>query len=243
MSAPMRLSERTRCRSPQRVLSALLFGAALLTGGAIAAVGGEHPRAEAASVTRFDGAAGIALDNIGFGPRRLCMPIGVALESGDFFYGLERLRGPHELEFHYRKGTTVVSEFPEFLIVEVRAVPSNCELGELGVGLHSALVWDERFMRSWRFRLTWVNGAQERPVDVISTEAWKPLRMMAGPPHWNYCLLVRSKSIPITADLKLEVLSPEGQRLARLIGGMDRAVPTYGLFDQVTDMEPRPYPH
>jgi hypothetical protein len=171
------------------------------------------------------------------------MPIGVALESGDFFDGLERVRRPHELEFHYHKGTTVLTEFPEFLIVEVRVVPGTCKLGEMGVGPHPPLVWDERFMRSWRFQLTWVRGAQRMPVDVTSTEGWKPVRMMAGPPHWTYYFLVRSKSIGITTSLELEVLSPEGQRLARLVGGMDRAIPTYGLFDQVTDIEPRPYPH
>jgi len=228
----------------RRALSVVFLSGTLLTLGGAGAVGGKQPHREAPSVTEFHEAAGIAWDNIGFGPRRLCLPIGVVLESGDFFDGLERVRGPHELEFHYRKGTTLLSEFPEFLIVEVDVVPSSCEIGELGVGPHPPLVWDERFMRSWRFRLTWVRGAQRTPVDIISTEGWKPLRVMPGPPHyWTYYFVVRSKSIAITTSLELEVLSPEGQHLARLVGGMDRAFPTFGLFDQVTDIEPRPYPH
>jgi len=239
----MRLSERTRCRSPQRVLSALFFGAALLTHSALGALGGKHPHKEAPSVTKFEEAVGIAWDNIGFGPTRLCLPIGVVLESGAFFDGLERVRGPRELEFHYRRGTAIVSEFPESLIVEVDVVPPACTLGEMGVGPHPPLVWDERFMRSWRFRLTWVRGPQRTPVDIISTEGWKPVRTMTGPPHWIYYFLVRSKNIAITTSLELEVLSPEGQDLARLVGGMDRAIPTFGRSDQATDMEPRPYPH
>jgi len=239
----MRLSDTGGGGRARRVLSVALLSWTLLTLGVARAVSGEHPHRQAPSVAEFDEAAGIVWDIIGFGPGRLCIPIAVTLESEAFFDGLERVRGPHELGSRYHKGATVVTEFPESLLVGVDVAPGMCELGEMGVGPHAPLVWDERFMRSWRFRLTWVRGPQRTPVDIISTEGWKPVRTMTGPPHWIYYFLVRSKNIAITTSLELEVLSPEGQDLARLVGGMDRAIPTFGRSDQATDMEPRPYPH
>ncbi len=52
----------------------------------------KKPDADRSVVTQFDGAAMIALDNIGWGPKKLCIPVGVVLKSGDFFDGRQRVR-------------------------------------------------------------------------------------------------------------------------------------------------------
>jgi hypothetical protein len=208
-----------------RLLFTLLLAGLPLTVGDGAVAGRRRSGREKPTVTDFHGAVMIALDSTGFSARRLCIPLGVVLESRDFFDGLQRVRSPLEMEFHYRKGSKPVEEFPESLLVQIRVVPAVCGLGEIGVGPHQPLVWDEQFMRSWRFQLNWVVGARVNPVDIISTEGWIPAQNTAGDDQWRYNFQIDSRKIPIASNLKLEVLSPDGQLLARLIGGMDRAIP------------------
>lgn len=240
----MRVGNTIRRKWARHVLPAMALGGALLVGGGVGAAGRGHAKRDKATVTEFHGAAAIALDNIGFGPKRLCIPIGLVLASGDFFDGLQRIRGPLEFEFQYRKAAAVVREFPESLLIQVRVAPSVCGLGEMGVGRNAPLLWDEQFMRSWRFQLNWVSGARVRPVDVVSSEGWIPVQVMVGPQQWKYNFWVRSANVPITESLRLELLSPEGQHLAQLVGGMDRADPAYEPPENLrTDIEPRPYRH
>jgi hypothetical protein len=234
-----------RRRVPPYLLGAIL----LLVPGATGVEGKWHDRHKPV-VREFHDCAIIALDNLSFGPKRLCIPIAVFLWSVDFFDGLRRVRNPLEFEFHYFKGSVPVREFPEFLIVEISLTPSSCRLGELVDHPHPPFLWDEQFMRSWRLRLSWVRGSQVMPVEIISSGkefgSSVPLRMLPwGVPFstalaeggwvptrdvlgrvlgWSYYFWVKSKGIPISDTLKLELVTPDGDVVARLLGSLDRAL-------------------
>jgi hypothetical protein len=201
-------------------------------------------------VREFQDCAIIALDSLSFGAKRLCIPIAVYLRSVDFFDGLQRVRNPLEFEFHYFRGSVPVREFPESLIVEISVTPSICRLGDLTGRPNPPFLWDEQFMRSWRLRLSWVRGPQVTPVEIISSGkefgSSVPLRMLPwGVPFstalaeggwvptrgewdrilgWSYYFWVKSRGIPISEDLKLEVVTPDGEVVARLFGSLDRAL-------------------
>jgi hypothetical protein len=149
-------------------------------------------------------------------------PLGVILSHDSFFQGLLRVRGPAALEWQYLRNGQNVERFPESLSVEIVAIPSYCAQPR------QLPVWTDKlieFMGALRFELQWVEGGKFTPGEIVlvRTSALPPEGMAW--PRWRYDLQVKSVNVPIADDLSIEVYSPDGQRLVRVIGGMDRADP------------------
>jgi hypothetical protein len=156
---------------------------------------------------------------------RTCIdPVGLILED-ESFQGLMRVRGPAEFTWRYLKNGGIVERFPNSLRVEIRAVPSYCDRRPL---LPPWPMWSEKlvdFMGALRFKLEWMEGSKVIPAEIDSVRASSSSAEGITWPRWTYYLETWSVNVPITDDLSVELLSPEGQRLVRVIGGMDRAEP------------------
>jgi hypothetical protein len=152
-------------------------------------------------------------------------PLAVILEDESFFEGLRRIRGNSALGWRYLRDGQTVERFPNSLSIEVRAVPSYCPQRR---AFPPWPLWNDKlveFMGALRFKLQWLEGSKFTPAEIDSLRTSTFPAEGAAWPRWSYCVEIWSVGIPITDDLSVEVLSPDGQRLVRMIGGMDRADP------------------
>jgi hypothetical protein len=125
------------------------------------------------------------------------------------FEGLERVETDSKTEF--RRSKKVVKMFPDFIDVEVWAVPSICDSHDrhrqpkdLGVGAIDALT----------FRFSWKRDFDLRPAETV--DSFK--KHLSGGNLWFFYFQVKGEKVPLTDHLVLHVVGKDAKDLARLSG-------------------------
>lgn len=155
-------------------------------------------------------------------------PLAVLLAHETFFERLTRVRGPTDSEWRYFRDGARVDEFPESVLVEVFAVPSNCSERDR---MNGHPIWNEElreFMGSLYFQFRWLKVDEATRAQIVSARTeelpWQP-GVGHRAPQWRYYLEIESGKIPITDSLSVEIFSGDGRQLTRVISGMERASP------------------
>jgi hypothetical protein len=180
--------------------------------------------------TAFGSGAIILIGSALFQPgsdRTVCAEMNVTLVDKDFFGGLVRVRKSPQgafAQFKYYKGGHAVEWFPDAMMLEIRIVSFHCRGNIPGIFITPSP--SDRAMARLRFEFSWVDGTAATTARIVwSARRAVPLPADGSYPQWRYDFRVISKRIPITAALAVQVISPEGRRLIRVVAGLDRSVP------------------
>jgi hypothetical protein len=159
----------------------------------------------------------ISIDQAIFPHGNLCVPLVVAMTSGDFFNGLRMSATQSSRRFY--KHNQQITEFPSETTVFVRASMLACSpFPYVPVSREEA----EDFMSALNFELEWQSpDLGRKPVEGFT------LRLVSPPapvwpenekpvPVWTYILTVKTKGVPLTDDLVVTMHSETGNLLSRM---------------------------
>ena len=142
-----------------------------------------------------------------------CTDFVAFVTSGDFFEGLEPRETPDGRKFY--KDSKQVTEFPEAVTIELQALMRDCTRVPI-LPVNTATAKD--FMSTLNFDLQWKRELEQRSA-VFSTAVSSPdshVWSEGEPPYWTFDLEVKTKGVPLTDHLVVEVHSENRQLVARL---------------------------
>ena len=151
-----------------------------------------------------------------------CFRMAGRVTAPDFFDKLKRI--DDEAGTTYRRGSQVVTHFPDKLFVEfyIKDSPCSIELGETS----PRPVLTREMLASLRLRLFWKKGLAMQPVeDAKVTEAEvHPLQPYASDLkkdlprryEWTYSMTVPSAGVPLEDSLVFVLETPDGHYAARV---------------------------
>jgi len=203
-------------RSLQRKTAGLSFLSFLLL--VPAASTGQFKRDK--NIWNYDGGVIFATD--GALPNGVCFRVSGEVNAGDFFNNLKRIDDERGTVF--RRGTELVSEFPETLDVSFSIRDEPCSRGLRETAPRTYLT--REMMSQLQLLIYWKHGLNLRPVkDVKQVEARLerivpfarglaaelPVRF-----EWSYQLLVPSAGVPLTDSLVFVFRTTEERVAARV---------------------------
>lgn len=151
-----------------------------------------------------------------------CFRLAGRVSAPDFFDNLKRIDDAAGTT--YRRGSQIVTHFPEKLFVEFFIKDSPCSL-ELGETSPRPALTREMLARL-RLRLFWKKGLAMRPVEnaKIIQGAVQPLQPYAPDLNkelpqryeWTYSMTVPSAGIPLGDSLVFVLETPDGHYAARV---------------------------
>ena len=157
----------------------------------------------------------------GFRSGDTCVAFVATVESGEFFHGLQTLEIAGGREF--RKKSKKIETFPEKLTVEIEAAVDTCttrrdqnkegdETRRPTIRFDSQLMESLRFeiFRKYKFDMTPLKK-KLKAVGRTNSPTWHS----SDTERWKYELELTSKDVPLNDSLVIDVLVPEGTRLAR----------------------------
>jgi hypothetical protein len=137
----------------------------------------------------------------------VCVNLTPVLQSGDFFNGLERIDTPETSEF--RKNARLVTNFPDYMIVEMGVRIEQCDADIYTPAPTPA------FVKGMHFRVQWKRGVYLRPVGSVLIEE-KPVRMEEGDNRMLFVMTIRDHNVPLTDHLIISVIGPDGKLMSRM---------------------------
>jgi hypothetical protein len=172
------------------------------------------------NIWNYDGGVIFATD--GALPSGACFRISGEVNGQDFFNNLKRIDDEHGTVF--RRGTEVVSEFPETLDVSFAIRDEPCSPGLRQIAPRTYLT--REMMSQLQLLIYWKHGVDLRPVkDVKEVEA-RVARIIpyarglaAELPErfeWSYLLTVPSAGVPLTDSLVFVFRTNEEHIAARV---------------------------
>ncbi len=172
------------------------------------------------TVWNFDGGALFETD--GNAPGGACFRLSGRLTAPQFFGGLKRI--DDEQGTQYRRGTEILTEFPDQVILTfvIRDFPCASQLQETG----SRTYLSQALIASMRLSLYWKRGIDLRPVEKVSDQHFSVRRVapyatglsaqLSERFEWFYQVSVPSAGVPLTDDLVLILRDPDGRIAARV---------------------------
>jgi hypothetical protein len=157
---------------------------------------------------------GMSLDLVHAG--NICLALAANANKDPFLADLKiRKRNGNE---EFRKGSTQVQVFPEYLTVTFLGGLHQCGPREEGRE-RPELRMDPGFMDSLRFDAYWKRGFDlaRSSVKVMSKER-SSYQLKDGEELWTYELAVKSENVPLADALVLVVRDASGQEISRLSG-------------------------
>ncbi len=203
-------------RSLQRKTAGLSFLSFLLL--VPAASTGQFKRDK--NIWNYDGGVIFATD--GALPNGVCFRVSGEVNAGDFFNNLKRIDDERGTVF--RRGTELVSQFPEALDVSFAIHDEPCTRGLREIARRTYLT--REMMSQLQLSIYWKHGVDLRPVkDVREVEA----RVERVAPYarslaaelpdrfeWSYLLTVPSAGVPLTDSLVFVFRTNEEHIAARV---------------------------
>jgi len=203
-------------RSLQRKTASLSFLAFLLL--VPGASTGQFKRDK--NIWNYDGGVIFATD--GVLPNGVCFRVSGDVNGGDFFNNLKRIDDEHGTVF--RRGTELVSEFPEALDVSFSIRDEPCASGLRDTAPRTYLTRD--MMSRLQLLIYWKHGVDLRPVKNVREVEARVERIIpyarglaAELPErfeWSYLLTVPSAGVPLTDSLVFVFRSNEEHIAARV---------------------------
>ena len=137
----------------------------------------------------------------------ICVNFIPMLQSGSFFDGLERIDSSQGSEF--RKNSRVVTNFPDFMTVEMNVRIEDCD-----TDVYTPVPTPD-FVKGIHFRVQWKRGLAMRPVASISIEQ-KPVMMDEGDNRRLFLMYIHDRDVPLTDHLIISVIGPDGKLMSRM---------------------------
>ncbi|MFZ0584486.1 MAG: hypothetical protein WAN72_16015 [Candidatus Acidiferrales bacterium] len=137
----------------------------------------------------------------------VCVNLTPALQSGDFFDGLERIDTTQGSEF--RKNSRTITNFPDYMIVEMSIRIEECD-----ADIYTPAPTPD-FVKGMHFRVQWKRGVYLRPVASVVLER-KPVRMDEGDNRMLFVMTIRDHNVPLTDHLIISVIGPDGKLMSRM---------------------------
>ncbi len=137
----------------------------------------------------------------------ICVNFIPMLQSGSFFDGLERIDSSQGSEF--RKDSHLVTNFPDYMIVEMNVRIEQCDADIYTPAPTPA------FVKGMHFRVQWKRGVYLRPVGSVAIEE-KPVRMEEGDNRKLFVMTIRDHDVPLTDHLIISVIGPDGKLMSRM---------------------------
>lgn len=172
------------------------------------------------SIWNYDG--GIIFATDGAFPSGVCFRVSGEVNAGDFFNNLKRVDDGHGTVF--RRGTELVSQFPETLDVSFAIRDEPCASGLREIARRTYLT--REMMSQLQFSIYWKHGVDLRPVKNVREVEARVERIVpfarglaAELPErfeWSYQLLVPSGGVPLTDSLVFVFRTNEERIAARV---------------------------
>jgi hypothetical protein len=150
----------------------------------------------------------------------MCLILFGTVGAGDFFDHVRSRKTANGVQF--RKGSQVVTTFPESLVVSIIAVLGKCSARERAAQADDAsqknVRFDENFMESVTFDGTWKEGFAEKPAELGPLAEGRipdPTRATNDHDWWEYQFKVRSEGVSLAHALVIVIHSPDGKTVAR----------------------------
>lgn len=137
----------------------------------------------------------------------VCVNFLPVLQSGTFFDGLERIDSSQGSEF--RKNSRVVTNFPDFMTVEMNVRIEDCDTDVYTPAPTPA------FVKGIHFRVQWKRGLAMRPVAAVSIEQ-KPVLTDNGDNRMLFLMYIHDRDVPLTDHLIISVIGPDGKLMSRM---------------------------
>jgi hypothetical protein len=137
----------------------------------------------------------------------ICVNFIPVLQSGSFFDGLERIDSPQGSEF--RKNSRVVTNFPDFMTVEMNVRIEDCD-----TDVYTPVPTPD-FVKGIHFRVQWKRGLAMRPVASVSIEQ-KPVLMDEGDNRKLFLMYIHDRDVPLTDHLIISVIGADGKIMSRM---------------------------
>ena len=158
----------------------------------------------------------VPIDDAIFADGKLCVPLAVAMTSGDFFDGLKTAEASSGRRFY--KHARTITEFPAQMTIFIRASMLPCsQFPYIPVSGDDA----RDFMGALDFTLEWQSHFERRPVEILSARVVSP-----GPsvwpenqkpiPVWSYIFTVKTERVPLTDDLIITMRSETSKLVSRM---------------------------
>lgn len=194
-------------------------------GAGSAARAGKNSKKEAKpksdrTVWNLDGGAFFATD--GGLSNGACFRLSGRVTAPGFFDNLKRIDDAEGTS--YRRGSELVTHFPDQLFVEfsIKDSPCSLELSETSVRLPLT----PEMLATLRLRLFWKNGLAMQPVEnaKVAESTIRPLEPYAQDVkkelpqryEWFYLMTVPSAEVPLTDSLVFVLETPDGHFAARV---------------------------
>jgi len=137
----------------------------------------------------------------------ICTGLAAFMTSDDFFDGLEARETEAGREFY--KGQKQLSDFPDDLTVSVAARALDCSNALAAAPAGSA---SDKVASSLDIKLKWKQELKEQPIDAQAVKKYlaptPPMQELEPYPRmWMYEISVKSKDVPLTQHLIVEVYS------------------------------------
>jgi hypothetical protein len=151
-----------------------------------------------------------------------CLYVTGRFDSGDFFAGLEAHENKHVIEF--RKDKQTYATFSPEITLHLSIIESFCRGPNPRplVLAEGQKVWD--FIHDLRISVEWKHETElrPRPASILSNEnftaAKEPVARNGPLGGWECTLRVNSQDVPLTDHLVVNLLGPDGKRIARISG-------------------------
>ena len=137
----------------------------------------------------------------------VCVNFIPVLQSGSFFNGLERIDSSQGSEF--RKNSRVVTNFPDFMTVEMNVRIEDCD-----TDVYTPARTPD-FVKGIHFRVQWKRGLAMRPVAAVTIEQ-KPVRMDEGDNRMLFLMYIHDREVPLTDHLIISVIGADGKLMSRM---------------------------
>jgi hypothetical protein len=137
----------------------------------------------------------------------VCVNFIPVLQSAGFFNGLERIDTEQGSEF--RKNSRVITNFPDFMTVEMTVRIEDCD-----TDVYTPARTPD-FVKGIHFRVQWKRGVYLRPVANVLIES-KPVSMQEGDNRMLFVMKIRDHNVPLTDHLIISVIGPDGKLMSRM---------------------------
>jgi hypothetical protein len=144
-----------------------------------------------------------------------CIDFSDLVKSADFFDGLERKDSPEGPAFY--KGSTRITQFPDEITIYVVAQTRDCK-AEWSFPWPPVITDQEtKFMNALHFQTKWKRGMDERPADSSFTVRGPESVIWPeyDPPSWNFTLNLKSRGVPLTDQLVIEIYARDRRAIVR----------------------------
>jgi len=172
------------------------------------------------TVWNYDG--GVLFETDGSLPNGVCFRVYGIMNSGEFFDGLKRI--DTELGTQFRRGTEIVTKFPDSVTVTFSIRDQLCPAGMQQVGTRKYMT--QKMIDDLRLSLYWKHGVDLRSakdakeiashVDRIQPYATSLTAELPARYEWSFEFAVSGAGVPLTDGLAFVFKTQDGHIAARV---------------------------